>query len=324
MRIACFFVLYISLMLPFGAHANMRTYTFTSKFIECVKKFDVQNNQFSMPGKSDSSLMNGTDTITVSGGKPSNYWSYMNCLSLAEGGTSSSVLDTADTCPEYKTTIMGVDIYLPPSRQGKRVGVRGRFFVCQSGNWSMSNGDVSIPGGGVIEEISQPESCPQKNYTLNSCSFTLSEASNGESVSDRYGPVYGDKNATSEGSVRAICSDGNFIVTEKTCRASTCTSGQEMVWQGRSSDGRMGYCKGEVAHDGFASSVSVTRRYFSNLITAKLNTVSVSGTAVYLCDQGQWKLDADSPSTYCDVKSQDDLICDSVTSESGATRYYCE
>ncbi|MAF42694.1 MAG: hypothetical protein CMI54_00805 [Parcubacteria group bacterium] len=305
----------------FASSGDMRTYSFTSNFIDCVKKYKDQSDEYAQAGNSMSSLMNGRGV--VSGGElDSSYWTYMNCLSSSASGTASTALPVGRTCSEVKIETSYGRLYIPPGVEGKRVGVSGNFWKCTSGSWVRDSGKVVVPGGDDITPPPQEESCDLETVEYKGCQFTLGSTSNGQTVSDNFGPYFGDLSSNVEGRYLAVCRNGHFESVEASCEPVSCNEGERVEWTGLNSYGDSALCSGEVDYDGVVQHAKSNIVYYKSEWMAKLHTKIIEGEATFVCKDNRWVKSTDRPST-CSVKSINELRCQSKT-VGGEKLFYCQ
>lgn len=309
--------------------AELKTYKFTSNFVDCVKSHESEKSEYSQSGLAESGLMNGRSKIP-SGSIDGNYWSYMNCLTPAEGGTTSETLASAQTCDEIRFAVNGKRYYVPPSVEGKQIGLAGKFWTCRNGSWQTGSGTIQNPEG---DDVTPPENedklaCgTSTNMGFQGCAFNVTQKelgrdgngrvrnrSHGSTISLFYGPDYGNYQATSQGSAVATCNDGSWSLdlNQTNCQALSCDIGEEVTWSGYQ-NGEQLSCEGDVSYGGNATAEPVPggdlSPLFPTLSLAKLNTKIMEGNAQFACGVNGWKL----ISSTCRVKPADSLICRATT-----------
>lgn len=301
--------------------SDMKTYRFTSNFVNCVKQYKSQSEEYVQAGNSMSSLMNGRGVI--GGGKlDSSYWTYMDCLSPSASGTVSSALTVGKTCPEIDINTNYGRLYVPAGVEGKRVGVLGHFWSCQSGSWKKEDGAISMPGGDDIAPPQEKSSCLEKTVSWNNCSFKLSGTKHGLTVEDNYGPYFGDLSSDYEGKYLAQCKDGDFILEDASCEPVACMEGEKVEWVGSGSSGDSALCSGEVDYDGVVQNTKAGITYYKTEWIAKLHTKIIEGEATFVCKNNKWVKSTDRPST-CKIKPINELDC--ASQKIGKDNlYYCQ
>lgn len=317
-------------ILFFSYHVNAedkRIYGFTSEFVECVKGHSDESNEDEFPGNSVSGVMNGESLVSAPLGN--NYWGYMNCLSRANSGQVNLNLTTKENCPELSVG----GLYLPPGLDGKRIGVKGRFFVCSSGSWSVDTPSVRV--NGEIDNLpiyEEPAGCESQTITVESCSFTFENPNevlslNGETRNSSFGPLYGDVSGF-EGKANAVCENGDWVIKGSSCLPLNCQSGTSVRWVGEDNSGVDGLdnvlanCSGDVLDNGSVTQSSSTTTYFSTEVLARKFTKSVAGNASFVCSKNQWVKNPNITSQ-CSMKSREELSCFSIESN-GNIKHYCE
>jgi hypothetical protein len=318
---------------------TLKIYKFTSNFVDCVKSHEDEKSYYSASGLAESGLMNGTDKIP-SGSLNGNYWNYMDCLSLAEGGTTNETLTVTQTCPEIKFTVNERAYYVPPSADGKIIGMAGNYWKCSGNNWVATNGTISGPGE---VDITPPEnedkaSCGvQVGLNSNNCLFSVDEGDLGlssagdllsrahnASISLKYGPDFGDFEANYQGESIAVCNDGNWEVqhNKTSCEPLACNVGEEVTWSGFS-NGSQVICDGAVDEDGDVIANAVagggSATLFGSLALARLYSVVMEGSAEFACGVNGWQ----EVRSNCSRKAQNDLVCNAVNNENGNIFYVC-
>lgn len=311
------------LLLSATANANasdMKVYDFTVDFVDCVKNYDAESDEYVRPGNSESSLMNGR--ATLNGGFDGNYWGYMNCLSKSRGGTQNSTLQKGKTCPELYVTTPRGQVYIPPGVDGKRVGVLGSFWVCNGSSWNADSGKILQPGGGGTPAPAIPSTdCAAKVLTSGNCRFSFPAMTHGSALLKRYGPVHGNP-GTYEGEMVAQCTNGVMASVSATCSISQCVVGSAVSWGGITKSGQSALCSGSVSYDGSAVQQAGQRQYFSSIELALLGTKVVTGSAYFGCESGRW-VNLGSANSICQLKAPVELSCRSEV-VAGVKRFYCE
>ncbi|MEG3764872.1 hypothetical protein [Alteromonas sp. 14N.309.X.WAT.G.H12] len=308
---------------------TLKTYTFTSNYIDCVKEHEAEKNEYTQSGLADSGLMNGQSDIP-SDSLDGNYWSYMNCLSLADGGTVNETLSTTNACEEIRFSVNGKSYYVPPSADGKEVGLAGRFWVCSNGTWTSADGTIDNPDGTdtTTPENEEKASCGESSsMTYQGCVFNVGEEdlgigsdgsvrtkNHGTSLTVYYGPDYGDDDATSEGSAVVSCDNGTWSldVEQMSCQVLSCDIGDEVTWTGYQ-DGKLRLCDGTVSYGGSVTANAISGDGAATVYPleslARANTKIMEGSAQFTCGVNGWQL---AYST-CEMKASSSLICSATT-----------
>jgi hypothetical protein len=311
---------------PVYTHAQLRTYSFTADFVDCVKGYASELDDFTVPGVSDSALMNGRTVITGGVELDGDYWNYMDCLSKARGGTANEALTTATRCPAIDISLGGKRLSINSGREGKNIGVSGYFWRCSNGAWVRTTGVNRDPVGGD-ENIDTPDtrtSCDSvvKTDGGGNCSFNLGPTTHGRVVEDFFGPKFGD-DAEFQGYGRYVCQGGNYEAVSVRCNPSSCQAGESVAWvdtQGVI----VSRCDGSVNNAGFASQSSPHKTYYPSLVEAKLRTVITSGSAQFTCHNSEWVLPKNNPVKACAAKLSSELECGTIIIDGIKKLYFCE
>lgn len=316
-------ILLVMTTASFCGHAsNMKTYGFTSDFVDCVKRHSAESDNYVRHGKSQSSLMNGSGIS----GEPlnSSYWAYMNCLSASNSGTSNESLSIGRTCRQMSISSPYGTLNIPPGIEGKKIGISGHFFKCSSGNWVSTSGAITNPGGGEIspEPPENNASCSTETITLGGCYFSLDGTTHGQTSSDKYGPFWGDSDAQAEGEYLAYCRNGNYELVNSSCEPVSCQDGEKVEWGGIGPKGEGVLCSGSVSYNGQVEHNKADPVYYKSLIMARLGTKIISGKASFICKKNKWVL-SEGESPTCSLKASAALDCGSKTTN-GEKLYYCE
>ncbi len=304
---------------------ELRTYKFTSNFVDCVKSHEGEKGEYTQSGLAESGLMNGRSKIP-SGAIDGNYWNYMDCLSLSESGTTNEVLSTASTCDEIRFSVNGKSYYVPPSVDGKKLGLAGRFWVCESGSWVSDSGVIDVPDGSDVTPPENNDDSPcgvssEMNYR--GCPFLITSSdlganadgsiktrNHGASLSIFYGPEYGDVNALAQGEGVAICNNGSWSVdtTQTTCEALSCDINETVRWAGYDSGSQL-ICDGRVGYGGSVTANPTTGGnpipVYSTEYIARALTVIKEGSAQFTCSLNGWI----EVSSTCSKKPSSELVC---------------
>lgn len=320
-------IFFLSLMMLSSTHSyaeDMRIYGFTSSFVDCVKSYNSEKDEYSRAGNSESGLMNGRSKLA---GAPldSSYWSYMSCLENSQSGTVNSSLDIGKTCDKVELNTSYGDFYIPPGVDGKKVGVLGYYWECSNGSWSKIDGEVINPDGENIEAPPvQNQRCDEQEFNISSCKFNVSSKKHGQTAEDAYGPLWGDLTASSEGRILTSCNNGSYEVISSTCNPVNCQAGETVSWSGTNAVGVGSYCSGKVNEDGSVFHEAAPRVYFASENLAKIGTRIISGESKFVCHEGEWVSLVGNDSS-CSVKTIEELNCQSVSINDDENReYYCE
>lgn len=309
--------LVIASIIPLHAEASrsdLRSYQFTSDFIDCVTRFEDDESEHSRPGKTVSSLMNGSSVL--SGPLGSGYWNYMNCLQPT--GTSNLNVDAARMCPGLSLPIDGRTMYVPPGKDGKIIGLGGRYWECRGSDWVRIS---SLPDGGAVSDPSKKE-CPSTTLVEGQCQFNLDPTPHGRVVEKEFGRYFGH-DSNYNGSIMASCKNGSFEVVKSNCEPQRCQEGEIVRWGGfgaNSADSNSSRCEGEV-YNGIAEQSPPSTRYYPNLEMARDRTVILSGYSEFACRGDRW---VPMPGSVCEQKRSEDLSCQGVRSDNGSTKYFCK
>lgn len=304
---------------------ELRTYKFTSNFVDCVKSHEDEKGEYTQSGLAESGLMNGRSKIP-SGAIDGNYWTYMNCLRLSESGTSNETLPTARTCDEIRFSVNGKSYYVPPSVDGKKLGLAGRFWVCQNGSWVSDSGVIDVPDGSDVTPPENNDKSPcgvSSVMTYEGCPFKITASdlgtnangsvktrNHGASLSVFYGPEYGDVDALSQGEGVAVCNNGSWSIdtAQSECEALSCDINETVTWAGYDGgaqlicDGNVGY-GGSVTANGVAGGISAP--VYSTEALARALTVIKEGSAQFSCSANGWI----EVSSSCTKKPSNELVC---------------
>jgi hypothetical protein len=281
--------------------SSLKTHTFTKKFVDCVKAHESDEQVFDTLATSDSALMNGRTVI--SGGSLSEYWSYMNCLSLSSSGDTSVSLSVKSSCPAKRFGSGGTSIYVGPGLEGKRVQVNGYVFNCTSGSW-----------GAVVSTPINKSNCEETSITYDRCDFQFSVITNGGfSKSLTFSDGF-------KGELVVKCDNGQLQVESGSCDVKSCSGNSVVSWFGLHSlsSGHGALCTGKIDSKGSVVAELLPPRYFPTLESAKFQTRVAEGAAEYSCDNGRWK----RVTSACSVKKSSDLSCTSKIIN-GRTVYTC-
>jgi hypothetical protein len=310
-------------------HAQLRTYSFTADFVDCVKGYASELDDFTVPGVADSALMNGRAVITGGTELDGDYWNYMDCLSKARSGTANEALITTVRCPAIDVSLGGKSLSINSGREGKNIGLSGYFWRCSGGSWVRTTGVVRDPIGGN-EDIDTPDtrtSCESitKNDDNGNCSFTLGSSEHGRVVEDFFGPKFGD-DAEFQGYGRYVCRGGAYEAVSVRCAPSTCQSNVSVDWAGLSNvqEPVISRCSGRVNEAGFASQSDIPRSYYPSLVEAKLRTIITTGSAQFVCHDNEWVLPKFNPVKACTTKSSNELECGTIVIDGIKKLYFCE
>jgi hypothetical protein len=316
---------------------TLKTYNFTANFVDCVKGHENEKSYYTSSGLAESGLMNGADKIP-SGSIDGNYWDYMECLSLADGGTRNHTLAEVDTCPEIRFSVNQRSYYVPPAADGKIIGMAGNYWRCDAGAWTTESGVVSGPD---ITPTPSPvnedkEQCGvQASLSTNRCLFSVTvddlgvstsgsllKKNHGSSISLSYGPDYGDYDATHQGHSQAICNDGNWELQagETQCSELMCNVGESVTWSGIS-EGKQVICDGTIAEDGtvIANSTQggLDPTIFADIFFARAMSKVMEGEAVFACGVNGWQ----EVTSTCKRLKPAELTCEGYPGRNGY--YYC-
>lgn len=301
--------------------ADLRIYEFTAGFVDCVERHEDEKHDNASAGLAESALMNGNAALR--GDLKNNYWSYMNCLSDSTAGTRHRNLRTAATCPELHIELGKRTLNVPPAVDGKRIGVAGVQWVCQSGQWQRHHGDGDTP-----TEPEEPAACAATTIQQAQCTFNLASRGHHEGISvESESSALGDGgySAFYQGKLRAMCVDGEFEVLEQSCQAQVCEVGQIMTWLATEDDDREGddnavSCFGPVEANGWVTQADEELRYYSQLGEARQKTKRRVGRAEYRCDSGRWQVELSE----CRLKRQQELHCDYRFDDNGNKEWACK
>lgn len=287
--------LLITVLVTFASSASsdeMKTYKFTKAFIDCVKSHSSDGESITTKGVAESSLMNGSEII---GGAPldNNYWLYMNCLSVSNSGTESSLTETRQSCPSlsYSLGSSGNKIFVPPGAEGKSVSVKGVLFSCSGGQWSRTG--VADPGINLDPNDCDLEESKQ-TLKFGVCEFNLPATTHNSFAT----ASFDSKNTINldgfyAGEMKAKCVDGEFQVVESSCDIQACEPNEEVQWRGGYRSGHLdtsfANCSGNVDANGYATLITPDSQFYRSESSARINTKIPKGEARFYCDNGKWK-----------------------------------
>lgn len=304
-----------------AAPNNLRNYQFTSDFVECVGRFSSEESLYSSPGRSVSSLMNGEGVF--SGPMGSNYWSYMNCLQPS--GTANSLVDASSVCPGLSLPVNGKTIYVPPGKDGKTIGLSGRYWECQGSNWvrltSLPSG--SAGGGGYIPDP-DPQNCNSSIVSSGQCLFSIPETRHGRNFESQFGRFFGDQ-SDFNGTISGRCENGSFRIDESSCERHKCRYQETVQWSGSSTsldspDFSRVRCEGAVTNS-YAEQKASPVRYYPTSEIARDRTSVLSGYADFACHNDRW---VPLPGAVCERKPREELSCQGVRADNNSMKFYCE
>lgn len=304
--------------------SQLKIYDFTYSFVECVKSNSSQSDNYTRVGKVDSSLMNG-EGIIVSSDLNGSYWDYMDCLSPSNSGTQNRNLEEALTCPGVNFNLSDRRFYVPPSVDGKKIGIANRFWLCSGGSWRESDGVIVIPNGQNINTPTPYMSgdCESEIIKSGRCTFELKEAKDGFNSEDQFGSIFGDDWNGYSGNIIANCTNGSFRVMSNTCVIDQCISNEAVEWSNSSgsSGDSLSTCKGNVSYNGDVVTGEQERQYFSSLKEAISLTKVNLGSATFNCREGSWVRPS---SALCRTKTSSELNCSSIKGAGDGDLFFCQ
>lgn len=311
---------------------DLKQYSFTAKFKECLSDQRSNNYLNQHVGVAESSVING---ITGSGGmKSRNYWTFMNCLSVASSGSSrigDGSVNQEQSCGRIDEVIDGVRIIVPSGSDGKIISISGVFLKCSSGAWSPSSSS-GFNNGSLNNIPTQFKSdCGSEVISIQSCTFTVPQLKHGQIHNDGFGHEFGDAFGLL-GKASFSCNDGEIEqVGTPTCEIDACSVGEQVRINSMPqviSSGVFGSsisCKGTsktVGRNIILDISPIQIQYYSSSSEAKNKSKILAGEPILKCKGGRWV--EHEQSSGCRIKSPAELSCNKFILVGGERQYYCQ